>query len=274
MIRHIRREPKRLAPELPLRARVTWTLGNLLMLAGVYLLLYVGGIYTQIEYFRLAARGDSDLAAPVMLIDPPASPAPTTTAPFHAPVLANEGLVSGPVPDPVQAGHTAEVGRIVIPSIDVDSKVIEVGWRVEDQGGQPVAVWEVAEFAVGQHRGSANPGEGGNVVLAGHVGGYGKVFKDLFYVQPGEPITIYSGGQQFLYVVQDRLLLDEEGVPPEQRAANARYIAPTDYEVLTLITCWPPSGAERFSQRIIVRATPFGATLEAAQDRPSSWTVR
>jgi hypothetical protein len=37
-----------------------------------------------------------------------------------------------------------------------------------------MAIWQVAEYAVGQHRGSANPGEGDNIVLAGHVGGFGQ----------------------------------------------------------------------------------------------------
>ena len=130
--------------------------------------------------------------------------------------------------------------------------------RLSRRNGQQVAIWQVAEYAVGQHRGSSNPGEGSNVVLAGHVGGYGKVFKDLFYVKPGDQITLYSNGQQYLYTVQERLLLTEEGVSAEQHAANAQYIAPPDQEVVTMVTCWPPKGADRFTQRVVVRAVPFG----------------
>jgi LPXTG-site transpeptidase (sortase) family protein len=132
----------------------------------------------------------------------------------------------------------------------------------------------VAEYAVGQHRGSSNPGEGGNVVLAGHVGGYGKVFKDLFYVNPGDQITLYSDGQQYLYTVQERLVLTEEGVSPEQRDANAQYIAPTDHEVVTLVTCWPPKGPTKFTQRVVVRAVPFAASMATQQQSRSSWTMR
>ncbi|HEX9371392.1 MAG TPA: hypothetical protein VF897_10305, partial [Roseiflexaceae bacterium] len=47
------------------RAQLLWTLGNLCMLVGVVLLLYVGGLYTQAAYDRYAARGDTDLPAPV-----------------------------------------------------------------------------------------------------------------------------------------------------------------------------------------------------------------
>lgn len=254
------------------RARLLWTLGNLCMLIGVVLLLYVGGIYTQAEYDRYAARGDTDLPAPAPVV-PRANQEP---APFVAPVLnggdaaATEGRVVGAVPQ-VNSERQAAISRIVIPSIDVDSKVVEVGWEVLQQDNQPVAVWQVAEYAVGQHRGSANPGEGDNIVLAGHVGGYGKVFKDLFYVKPGDQITIYSAGQQYLYTVRDRLLVTEEGVSAEQHAANAQLIAPTGQELVTLVTCWPPKGPDKFTQRVIVQAVPFTSPRAAG---PSSWTVR
>lgn len=252
------------------RRRVYWTLGNLLAIAGLYLLLYVGGVYSEITYHRMAARGDSDIAAPRVLMGgagnqagvsfasapvTPTSAAPVALPAFEAPVLAGQGEAA-PSPAPAEV-HQALVERIVIPSIKVDSKVIEVGWEVVEQDGQQVAVWQVAEYAVGQHRGSANPGEGGNIVLAGHVGGYGKVFRDLFYVRPGEPVVLYSEGRQFLYVVKERLVVPEEDASPEQRAENARLIAPTDYEVVTLVTCWPLTGPKKFTQRVIIRAFPY-----------------
>ncbi|MCX7789940.1 MAG: sortase, partial [Chloroflexaceae bacterium] len=176
------------------RRRFYWTLGNLLAIAGLYLLFYVGGVYSEIAYHRMAARGDSDIAAPRVLMGgagqadmsvagasvAPPSAAPAALPAFEAPALATQGQAEQ-LSTSVEA-RPALVERIVIPSIKVDSKVIEVGWEVVEQNGQQVAVWQVAEYAVGQHRGSANPGEGGNIVLAGHVGGYGKVFRDLYYV--------------------------------------------------------------------------------------------
>jgi LPXTG-site transpeptidase (sortase) family protein len=258
------------------RARVLWTLGNLFMLIGVVLLLYVGGVYTKAEYDRYAARGDTDVPAPVAI----APPAEREPAPFIAPMLnavspgaSSEGQVIGAIPE-IQPEHGSTVTRVVISSIDVDSKVVEVGWEVQEQNGQQLAVWQVAQYAVGQHRGSANPGENNNIVLAGHVGGYGKVFKDLFYVKPGDQITIYSAGQQYLYTVQERLLVTEEGVSAEQRAANAQLIAPTDHEVVTLVSCWPPSGKDKFTQRVVVRAVPFGSLSASQTNEQSSWTIR
>lgn len=264
------------------RRRLYWTLGNLLLLAGLYLLLYVGGVYAEIEYHRMAARGDSDIAAPRVLMAgvagqadiatnlPPALATPPADAPaalpaFQAPVLNRGDARAAPLPA-ANADRPASVERIVIPSIKVDSKVIEVGWELVEQNGRQVAVWQVAEFAVGQHRGSANPGEGGNVVLAGHVGGYGKVFRDLFYVRPGEPVVLYSAGRQFLYTVQDRLVVTEEGASAEQRAANAALIAPTDHEVVTMVTCWPLTGPNKYAQRVIIRAVPFAAAAPPVAD--------
>jgi LPXTG-site transpeptidase (sortase) family protein len=266
-----------------IRRRLYWTLGNLLMVAGIYLLFYVGGVFVQIEYQRLAARGDSDLELIPPAVSAPApaaraaaeAPPPivATAAPaFSAPNL--NGQIASSLPSAAQLAHVSTVERLVIPSVAIDSKVVEVGWSVIEQNGQQVAVWDVAEFAVGQHRGSANPGEGDNIVLAGHVGGYGQVFRDLFYVRPGDQVILYSGGQQFLYVVEERLVVKEEGAPLEQRIANAQMIAPTGREMITMVTCWPATGPDKFSQRVIVRAVPFGATAPLDADSIGAQTIR
>ena len=264
---------------LSTRAKVLWTCGNFLMLVGLVVLAYVGGIYANEEYGRYAARGDTDVPAQPAFVETE----PSEPAPFIAPLLsggtghtepdsADEGQVSSPLPPPV--GSKPSITRVVIPSINVDSKVVEVGWEEQKQGKQKVAVWQVAKYAVGQHLGSANPGEGGNIVLAGHVGGYGKVFKDLYDIEPGDQITLYSHGQQYLYVVQDRLLVAEEGVPAAQRAENAKLIGPTDQEQVTLVTCWPATGPKRYSQRVVVRAVPFDAANTPQQHIQSSWSIR
>lgn len=273
------------------RRRVTpvrrgpWLLGTALMALGAGLLIYVVVTTLQIEYYRWAARGDSPLPAPQLTTSGfrpanarplpllpdlassapspavvPSAPAgdvsaPAVAAPSTLPAIDSGLLISEP-PEPVRAEWVATVDRLVIPAIRVDFKVIEVGWDTIEENGQLISVWQVAEYAVGQHRGSANPGEGDNIVLAGHVGGYGRVFKDLFYLKPGDEVIVYSRGQPYRYIVSERIVVDEEGAPPEQRLANARYIAPTGYEVVTMVTCWPPSGPDKFKQRVIVRALP------------------
>ena len=268
-----RRANRRAGAPTTFREKLYWTLGNLLMLIGAILLAYVGGIYAQADYNRYAARGDTDVPPPAPVAAPRAPDA--EPAPFVAPRLNTaEGQLISDVPDIVRSSVASQISRIIIPSIDVDSKVVEVGWKVTEQNGQQVAVWQVAEYAVGHHRGSANPGEGSNIVLAGHVGGYGKVFKDLINVKEGDQIILFAGGQQYLYVVREQVMVHEEGVSPEQQAMNALYIAPTSDEMVTLITCWPDRGPDKFKYRIIVRATPYGAGNNESLTNTEGWNVR
>lgn len=201
---------------LSTRGRVLWTASNLCMLVGLVVLLYVGGLYATEEYNRYAARGDSDVPVPFQSDDGVSESAPFVPLPSGANTRSAEvpwiagavserdevirqqralrttvvpsGQVLSPAPAAPPAPQQVLVSRLVIPSIKVNSKVIEVGWDVVEQNGQQAAVWQVAKYAVGQHRGSANPGEGDNIVMAGHVGGYGFVFRDLYYVRPGDKI--------------------------------------------------------------------------------------
>ena len=268
------------------RARIMWTLGNVCMWVGLVMLLYVGGIYSASEYGRYAARGDNDEPVPAPLsVDIEADSLRVSTnreepAPF-VPAVLNMQSTSVGEQDIVSAGVMAasevaapSVTRMVIPAIDIDSKVVPVGWDIIEKDNQTYALWQVAQYAVGQHIGSANPGAGNNIVMAGHVGGYGKVFKDLIKLKPGDSITLYSNNQQYMYIVESQVLVTEEGVSPEQQAENARYIAATDHEVVTLITCWPATGPKRFSQRVIVRALPFSNSQTYYSTGPTQWTIR
>lgn len=54
----ISRTPVHTPEALSIRARLFWTLGNLLLL-GVVLLLYVGGVNAEADYSRYAASGDT-----------------------------------------------------------------------------------------------------------------------------------------------------------------------------------------------------------------------
>ncbi len=227
----------------------------------MYLLLYVGGIYADDFYNQRAARGDSTLpiAAPVIIAEP-------EIGLFQAPSL-NQNTPIDQAPSLAPSEHSS-ISRIKIPRIEVDQKVIEVGWELQDD----VATWQVAKYAVGHHQGSANPGEPSNIVLAGHVGGSAPVFDRLIETQPGDQIVLYSNDQQYLYVVQSNERVQEVGVSAEQRLTNASYMNPTPTETITLITCWPPTGPNAFDQRIIVRAVPY--TSASKQPAGTNWLMR
>jgi sortase A len=122
----------------------------------------------------------------------------------------------------------------------------------------------VYEWAIPDHRAagwltrSASFAAAGNIVLAGHHNMAGEVFRDIWSLQPGDEITLWSGVEARLYQVTETLILPERDQPLEVRLANAQYIQPTADERLTLITCWP---YEDNSHRAIVIARPVeGAT--------------
>jgi sortase (surface protein transpeptidase) len=93
---------------------------------------------------------------------------------------------------------------------------------------------------------SAEPGEGGNVVLYGHNT---DVFKNLYKITPSTVITITWVNGDYGYVVDRVLIVDESGSAQDQ-AKNGRLIEPTNWEQLTLVTCYGEK------KRLIVIAYP------------------
>lgn len=115
--------------------------------------------------------------------------------------------------------------------------------------------WEAPdEEAVGWHTDSARLGVIGNTVLNGHHNSYGRVFRNLAYLQEGDYIQVYGDdGKWYTYVVANKMVLPEWNVTLEKRMENAAWILPSQDERLTLITCWPE---QTNSHRLIIVAKP------------------
>jgi sortase A len=128
-----------------------------------------------------------------------------------------------------------------------------VGWTVVEQNSRQYSIWQVADFAVGWHKTTAALGQPGNTVMAGHHNVKGEVFRDLVNVEVGDPVVAYTGDQKFEYVVELKTIVKEKGEPIEVRQRNAQWIAPTDDERLTFVTCWPYTNN---THRVIVVAKP------------------
>jgi sortase A len=137
----------------------------------------------------------------------------------------------------------------VIPAIGLDALVVPVGWTLTDEG----PIWDVADYAAGWHQTSAYPGHVGNVVLSGHHNIKGQVFRYLIDLEPDDEVFLYVGETAYHYVVTEKHLLEEKGMPEEVRRRNAQWIAPTDDERLTLVTCWPYTSN---THRLIIVAKP------------------
>lgn len=244
--------------------RLTRLVSTPLIIMSTVLFFYVASqsltIYWQ--QYRSANTRTADSPAPTSLATPTN---PNPTAPVVAMAVSDRVTPSAtatPLPT-TPATVTAvpvplSIDSIRIPAIALDSPVVEVGWNeVINAQGQPELVWQVAEYAVGHHVTSAYPGQPSNIVFSAHVGGYGQLFRRLNEIAPGDVIYVRSNGRDFAYAAQEQIFVDETNPNPVEQITNVSYINQTSYEVLTLITCWPPSGPNRFTQRLIVRAVPL-----------------
>jgi LPXTG-site transpeptidase (sortase) family protein len=135
--------------------------------------------------------------------------------------------------------------RLVIPTIGLDTKIIQLGTKL-DRRGQ--IAWETAPFAVGQHKGLAGPGQNGNMVLSGHISSpnEGAIFHHLPDLQVGEGVIVATDERQYLYRVTDikTVTPDEISVLDQTPDATA-----------TLITCVPDG---IYSHRLVVTAHLVG----------------
>ena len=197
---------------------------------------------------------------PTPISTAPATPlaTPMDAAPSLAP-SAMPTLMPSPTPTsvPPTGAGTPPPPRVVIPKIGVSAGIVEVSWQVVETNDGAVAEWEVAPPGlVGHHADSAQPGELGNVVLSAH-GRDGAAFARLSELGIGDEVWLYAQEDRPLrYRVAEVVLLPEISASFDDRLEHARYLAPTEDQRLTLVTCWP---SWAYTHRLIIIATPGGA---------------
>jgi sortase A len=112
--------------------------------------------------------------------------------------------------------------RVQIPAISVDA-----GVRDGDD-------WISLQAGVGRQPGSANPGQQGNLVLAGHNDIFGEVFRRTEELQVGDEIRVQATtGQWYTYVVREKQVVE----PAEVWVLDQGLGQQTP--IVTLITCYP-----------------------------------
>jgi LPXTG-site transpeptidase (sortase) family protein len=184
---------------------------------------------------------------------------PTASLPDKVP---ESNLPSNPVAPPKMAFEAGVAPppagdpptRLVIPKINLDTPVVEVGWHVVEQNGKKFSEWDVADNVAGWHHGSSFPGNLGNIVVSGHHNIKGEVFRYVVDLEEGDAVHLYVGNQVYPYVVVEKYILREKGMSNEVRSKNARWIAKTTDERVTLVTCWPYSNN---THRVIVVTKPL-----------------
>ena len=140
------------------------------------------------------------------------------------PLVQSLANVSVPTPGPEQAI------RIQVPAIHVDAPVV--------QGDG----WEQLKKGVGQHAGTVNPGENGNLVLSAHNDIFGEIFRNLNELSPGDQVVLYTNQRSYTYLVTNKQIVEPTQV---------NVMSDTSQPTVTLISCYPYM---KDDQRVVVSA--------------------
>ena len=226
------------------QTRTAWALAVLITLALVLSLL--------LPLVGAAQEADEDVPTTEVLAD-----VPTTGGSRMGPVVQASSRIAAPEPEPEPEPEViAGVAPIAlqVDKFGIDAP-IEIGAIVDGVMLDPSGPWVVSWYdQLGEI------GEGGNIVMAGHVDYYTvgpAVFWNVRDLVPGDILRLVGeDGQSYEYAVdwmqQYNVFTD---LTPE--VIQNDIVADTGYETLTLITCggdFDPSTAS-YNQRWVLRAT-------------------
>jgi len=131
---------------------------------------------------------------------------------------------------PIPTPGAQQARQIQIPAIGVSAPI------VLGDG------WEQMKKGVGQHVGTANPGENGNLVVSAHNDIFGELFRDLDKLKTGDTIIVTTQDRSYTYVVTGTQIVEPTRVD---------LMAQTPEKTLTMISCYP---YRIDTQRIVVTA--------------------
>ena len=233
---------------------VVSNVGKVLIATGLLMFGFVGYQLwgTGLEYAQAQNQLDEDfeeLLASATSAPPPTTVPATTATESPPPTAPPTTVATTPPPPPIEPIVYANgdvVARIEIPSIGLDSKVVQ-GVTPEDLKKGP-----------GHYPDTPMPGELGNAAIAGHRTTYGEPFSNLDGVEPGAEIIVTTVNGRFVYRATG-----SEVVSP----SASEVVATTDPTVakLTLTTCHPRWTAR---ERLIVYADLDAAASAAPQAPP------
>jgi LPXTG-site transpeptidase (sortase) family protein len=226
------------------------------MTAGLAILLVTGGFFAYGQYGQYQANQEvQTILPPDVILDTPtpeivqAVSEPTLT-PVEATGVPSESSTpqivlpsASPSPIPTQTPIAVmPMQRLIATSIGLDTKVVEA----------PIinGEWTVPKFVAGHLLGTAQPLEGSNIVLSGHVQSLssGNVFARIGELKIGDVIRVYTRAAVITYVVSQQRVVANNDIA---------VVRPSPQEILTLITCtgtWLPLQRD-YDRRIVVIAS-------------------
>jgi len=228
--------PKRLA--LALARLVPDRSDQALVLAVlVVITLALGGTVAILRSTLTAGASTETFDVPSMAVGPGPAETSSTTAPpttttttvpvapvaTALPASAHKVNLGGDVHPIVPA---TQIGRIVIPKINLDHPIFE---GVDET---------VIHWGPGHWPGSAMPGKVGNTVFAGHRVTHTRPFYDIDLLNPGDDIIVHTADGTFTYRVTGHQIV----TPKDLWIVN-----PTPTATITIFACHPKhSAAQRY----------------------------
>ncbi len=207
------------------RVSVVGVLGELLITAGVVVLLFLGwqiwindllvGNEQQTEAQELSQEWDKGEGAPAAPVDRPDPGEPVVaTAP----------------------GNAERFATLIVPRFGADyTRPIAEG----------VGVHDVLNVGIGHYPGTQMPGQVGNFAIAGHRTGWGAPLADIVNLQVGDSIYIETADGWYRYVFRSSEYVMPTGVNVLEPVPQLVGQSPTD-RIITVTSCNPPlTAAER-----------------------------
>lgn len=232
-----RRAARRPARAAPARASIlrgtVQVLGELLITAGIVLLLFVGWQlwWTNIESDAKQSAVIKEFAQGLRGTVP-AAPEPDPTA---APVDYGTPAVS-PAP-----GHAGTIGIMYIPRFGPNyTRPI-----VQGTSGDVLDT-----LGLGHYANTAMPGAVGNFAVAGHRQTHGAVLDNIHTLVPGDKIYVQTKDGYYIYVFRNNQIVMPSQTDVLEPVPTRPGVTPTE-SFLTMTSCNPRFGAE---ERIIAYA--------------------
>ena len=224
--------PRRRAepPTKPPRRKISvvGVLGELLITAGVFVLLFLGwqlGLNNWIS--GSAQNAQAAKVSQTWAKDATTAPAPTNRPDPGPPTI-------GTAPD-----NAVQFANLIIPRF---------GPTWEKPIAEGIGVYDVLANGIGHYPGTQMPGDVGNVALAAHRTGWGEPFKDIVHLEIGDSVYIEMEAGWYRYVVRSYEYVDPTGVGVLDPVPQVPGASPTD-RLITLTSCNPETTA---AERIVV----------------------
>jgi sortase A len=139
-------------------------------------------------------------------------------------------IINSYIPPPLPTPGPEQARRIQIAKIGVDKPIV--------QGDD----WDQLKKGVGQHPGTAIPGQQGNLVLSAHNDIFGEIFRHLDRLVAGDEFIVSTERTAYTYVIREIRIVEPTAV---------EVMEPTEHASATLISCYP---YQINTQRIVVVA--------------------